>query len=166
LSIKLIGDKKLIKNLQLVAGKYERETGQALRRQAFRIENKSKKNLRDSGHNNTGRLINSAYVTHFIKIFNKLVVETGYFAEYAPAIHEGTPPHYVPVDKLKVWAREKFSASDDDAEDIAYAVQNKIEWVGTRGSKFFENAIDDLSDSIIREIRDYVKAQMERGGLK
>jgi hypothetical protein len=54
-------------------------------------------------------------------------------AKYALFVHEGTLPHWVPIEALKAWAKKVLGD-----ENAAYAVQKKIAMYGTRAQKYLE----------------------------
>jgi len=55
-------------------------------------------------------------------------VITGFSADYASEVSEGTPPHWVPIQPLLGWARRVLGD-----ESAAYGVQKKIAEEGTEG---------------------------------
>lgn len=55
-------------------------------------------------------------------------VVTGFAADYATWVDEGTPPHFPPIRPLLGWARRTLGD-----ESAAYAVQQKIGQEGTEG---------------------------------
>ncbi len=60
--------------------------------------------------------------------------------DYAVPLHEGTDPFYPPIEPLKNWARLKLGA-----ENLAYAVQEKIAEEGVEPNPFVDRAIKNLN---------------------
>jgi hypothetical protein len=85
---------------------------------------------------NDGTLRSSIGVTHPRQTSTKVEVEVyagGPAARYALFVHEGTLPHWAPIEPLKRWAKKVLGD-----ENAAYAVQKKIAEHGTKPTKYLE----------------------------
>lgn len=70
--------------------------------------------------------------------------------QYAEAVELGTKPHRPPVAPLQDWAKQKFGISEEEAEGVGFAIQNKIAKEGTEGAFMFRDALNDQEDAVIR----------------
>lgn len=83
-----------------------------------------------------GTLRSSINVTQPQITGNKVEVTVyagGPAAKYAFFVHEGTLPHWVPIEPLKEWAKKVLGD-----ENAAYAIQQKIAMYGTKARKYLE----------------------------
>jgi len=66
-------------------------------------------------------------------------IEWGYVPEYAAYVEFGTPPHWVPIEPLKGWARRVLGD-----EGVAYDVQKGIAENGTDPQPFFRPGVETM----------------------
>lgn len=62
-------------------------------------------------------------------------------APHAAVVENGTRPFWPPLQPLEDWARRKFGVDDDEAEEIAVAVQRKIAMFGIEPRHYFRRAM-------------------------
>jgi len=60
----------------------------------------------------------------------------GFTSPYGADVERGTPPHHVPIEPLKLWARRVLGD-----EGAAYAVQHGIRQRGTKAQPFVEPGV-------------------------
>lgn len=92
-------------------------------------------------------------VSTFLK--NRWTIRAGRFegtlfsgTEYASAVHNGTRPHFVPIEDLKKWAIKKGIN--------AYAVQKSIAKKGTRPNKFLDRAVKANESKMDKDLQDAI----------
>ena len=153
IQVSVKGTAELQKALRQYGAKAEKLVAAALYREAEGVMAKSKEespvgvdgNLRASGFVNLPETVNG-----------KIRVELGYggpSASYALYVHEGTRPHFPPVDALKPWAK-KFLGD----ESAAFAVARKIARVGTKATKFLERPLRQRAAGMGERIAARVRA--------
>lgn len=61
---------------------------------------------------------------------------------YAPYVHEGTKPHWAPIDPLRVWVKMKTGLRGEDVDRTARRVQAAIAAKGTRPRPYLRNVME------------------------
>lgn len=153
IQVSVTGTADLQRALQKYGAKAEALVAAALYREAEGVMSKSKE---ESPVGVDGNLRASGFVKLPATVNGKIRVEMGYggpAARYAAAVHEGTRPHFPPVDALKPWAK-KFLGD----EDAAFAVARKIARVGTKATKFLERPLRQLAAGMGERIAARVRA--------
>lgn len=99
-----------------------------------------------------------------IRVFTNAVSPEGF--PYPIAVHEGTKPHFPPIEPIAKWVvRKKLSLGDikrrgsiakmaesEKIRRIAFAIAKKMSKKGTKGVKFFEIALKEAMPQIENEI--------------
>lgn len=73
-------------------------------------------------------------------------------APHAAAIENGTRPFWPPLQPLIDWAQRKFKVDEDEAEEIARAVQKKIAFVGIEPRHYFRRAMRNVEKLVPIEV--------------
>jgi len=81
--------------------------------------------------------------------------------EYAPWVHEGTQPHWAPIQPLRNWVQRKFGESGDDLERTARAVQASIAKKGTKPHPFMKRALETWQKKLPRILRDLIGKRLK-----
>lgn len=95
-------------------------------------------------------------------------VEIGPTAHYGLYRHEGTRPHWAPIEPLRYWVQKKLGITGEkDINSVARAVQVKIATKGTEGKPFlttpFERHKGTVAKRIGRAIEDVIGGQPDAG---
>ncbi len=88
------------------------------------------------------------------------VATIGTNMKYAAAVHEGSKPHWAPIDPLRVWVHMKFGLRGKEVEKTARAVQVSIAKKGTKPHPFFTNAFERWQNKLPRFIADAMKKRL------
>lgn len=88
----------------------------------------------------SGSLLSSiaSEVDHAI---NRIIGSAGTNLSYAEAVHEGTRPHFPPIQPIEEWVAQKVrrgQMSTGNIRSTAFLIARKISKVGTRGQPFLE----------------------------
>lgn len=150
----VVGGAKLRAAITQAGARAHTLTAQALYIEAERVMAKSKK---EAPVGVDGVLRGSGFVELPKTLPGKgVVVYLGYggaAAGYAVAVHEGTKPHFPPVDALKRWAKKKLGD-----EGAAWAVARKIARVGTKATKYLERPMRELAPTMGERMARRIKA--------
>ncbi|NBC16712.1 MAG: hypothetical protein GVY18_05260 [Bacteroidetes bacterium] len=128
-----------------------------LRRFGLELERAVVKYLDDNEVNVTGTL--RKRVTSEVKrVADSIRLTVGVKLRYAIFVHEGTKPHWAPLDPLKRWVKKKLGISEPaQIEDVARRVQFKIAREGTEAQPFlmvpFELYRNKLASQIAEGLR-------------
>jgi hypothetical protein len=126
--------------LQEVADRYpqvsEKYVGQAIQRSLLRVMGSAK---REAPMGVTGFLVNK-WSVKMGRFTGSLVSDS----EHAVYVHNGTKPHWAPIDPLAKWAQRKGLNP--------YAVRNSIAMKGTRANPFLRRAVDKEVENIDNEM--------------
>lgn len=156
--VKITGLKQVQTNIKKIAELYPREANKQIYITLLKIISESDKNV----NIDEGVLRDSSYVTPLAEIEKTGRGRGGYGANYAAAVHEGSKPHWTPIESLKAWVRRKGIASnEDEINGIAYAIQKKIARDGGKAYKFLEKALLEVLPSIQGDIASELK-KLER----
>ena len=60
---------------------------------------------------------------------------------YAPAVEDGSRPHFPPIAPLADCARRKLGVSEAEANSVGFLIARKIARVGTEGAFMFRDAL-------------------------
>ena len=83
-------------------------------------------------------------ITHAVKTLpNGVRCNIGTNLEYAIYVHEGTKPHYPPVQPIREWVRRKLKPAKEDLNRITYMVIQKIGKKGTDPNPFLKEVFDE-----------------------
>lgn len=140
-------DLKLVnfERLQEVADKYpqvaEKYVGQAIQRALLRVMGAAKK---EAPMGVTGFLAGKWNIK--MERFTGSLVSG---SEHAVYVHNGTKPHWAPIDPLAKWAKRKGLNP--------YAVRNSIAMKGTRANPFLRRAVDQEVENIDKELDKGIK---------
>ena len=151
--VKITGQKELAAAMKKAGNDARRLAAAAIFQEAERVMAKSKE---ESPVGTDGVLRASGFVRPPEDNGRKITVELGYGGaaqSYAAAVHEGTRPHFPPVDALKPWAR-KFLGD----EDLAFVVARKISRVGTKPTKFLERPLREAASGMGERIAAKIRA--------
>lgn len=86
------------------------------------------------------------------RVLQEFTLQVGPNVYYAIYVHEGTRPHWAPLDPLRVWVVKKLNITGEEAEDVARRVQYKIARKGTEGRPFIEDVYTLYQPKIIPEL--------------
>jgi len=87
----------------------------------------------------------------------KIVLKVGPNITYSIFVHEGTKPHWVPLDALTVWVQKKFNMSGKEVLKTAKAIQFKISKQGTAPKPFLKFVFNQYQASIQKLIGEKLK---------
>lgn len=160
--IEIKGFADLQKNIAKLQKEYPQQIAESMHRVANEIIAESDKNTSVA----EGNLRNSSKVDGITKVKQTGEVNLGYSAKSAAAVHEGTVPHWMPIDPLIKWVKKKGIASGEEAESIARAIQVTISREGTKPQKFLEKAVLEKQDGILNEVKEDLKKVPRKAGLK
>jgi len=79
---------------------------------------------------------------------------------YAVYFHEGTKPHWPPLNAITLWMMKKYNLKGDELMDAAKRVQLKIKKKGTNPHPFMRETFIDWQDRYERELADRVAMRM------
>lgn len=99
----------------------------------------------------TGRLQNS-----IAKDFNRFNLEmrVGTNVKYAIFVHEGTKPHWPPIDALRPWARSHGISP--------FVVARAIARKGTKAQPFIKRAVDESENKINRIFESEIRKAIDK----
>lgn len=83
----------------------------------------------------TGTLAKSVYSEVQTEL-NRMTLQFGANAKHAIFVHDGTKPHWAPIDQLEKWVVRKLNKTFPEAGQIAQKIQFKIAKSGTKGKPF------------------------------
>jgi HK97 gp10 family phage protein len=109
-----------------------RQLNNAIKKSIFYIQGKAKRNAPVD----VGFLRNSGFSTSFSTLKGTLRNK----APYAIFVHDGTAPHFPPIDAVTPWA-ERHGIPP-------FLVARSISFKGTKPNPFFERAINESSQSV------------------
>jgi len=105
------------------------------------------------------------------RMTNQWLVKIYSGVKHAVYAHEGTRPHFPPVNKIAKWVRKKGIAGRwsvksrrrlgnkmkkyDEDRQVAMMIARKIASKGTKGVRFFKFALKKLMPQIEKEIREF-----------
>jgi len=130
------------------------------------VERKVVDVIDEKGKVATGELRRS--ISHeVLKKVNEYVVRVFSGVKYAVFVHEGTKPHFPPIEPIAKWIvrkgigtskiRKRRSISraiaDQEVRKLAFAIAKSISMKGTSGVKFFEIALNRSIPEIEKEIK-------------
>lgn len=79
-------------------------------------------------------------------------------APHAAIIETGTRPFWPPLQPLMDWAMRKGIAEDEDeAEDIARAIQKKFAFVGMEPRRYFRRSMPKIRKLVVKEVESELK---------
>ena len=90
----------------------------------------------------------------------KIMGITGTNMEHAIFVHEGTRPHWPPVDPIKKWVMHKLGISGKEVSNVTFLVRRKISKVGTKGRPFFGFVFRQYQNQIARIVADRMKMKL------
>lgn len=154
---------------EVVLKHFEKEVGKLAEDIGHILERETRDVLGKKGKDATGNLIQS--VSHKArKMAWGYMITCFTNADYSVYVHDGTKPHWPPVDKIQKWVRiKKLAASYSEkgnrqggtkrqhAEDrrVAWLIARKIARKGTKGIKFFDIALKQamplIKDKLLEE---------------
>lgn len=130
--IKVEGLKEMVDVFTQSPAIASRQLNDAIKKSIFYIQGKAKKNTPVD----VGFLRNSAYSTSFSTLKGTLRNR----APYAVFVHDGTAPHFPPIDAVAPWA-ERHGIPP-------FLVARAISFKGTKPNPFFEKAINESSQNV------------------
>jgi len=83
------------------------------------------------------------------QMVGQLTMRIGPNVHYAIYRHEGTRPHWAPIDPIRVWVVKKLGFTGKEAEKVAFQVQWKIAHDGTEGKPFMLSVYKAYKPKII-----------------
>ncbi len=91
---------------------------------------------------NTGRL--RASIGYEVRgVGAKVQGIVGSPVKYAPAVEEGTDPHWPPYEQIEYWVRRKLQPPKSQLYVVTRGVQQSIARAGTRGAHMFQEALEE-----------------------
>lgn len=79
---------------------------------------------------------------------------------YAVYLHEGTRPHWPPIDAIRLWVLQKFNLRKDALEKRARQVQVAISRKGTKAAPFLKEPFNEYRPQLMPRLVRYFKAKM------
>lgn len=156
-TLQIKGLEKIQKNLDRLHEEARESLKKALKNEMLKIMRVAiKKAPVDTG---LGR--NTNYTTDAINQVGKFVVEGGFVAEHMLYVHEGTRPHTPPLDPILGWVNRKLGIIGEEAIGVARSIQNSIRLRGTGPNPFFVEAINEVRNEILRDIRKILKEELK-----
>ena len=135
-----------------------------LRRFGLELERAVVKYLDDNEVNVTGTL--RKRVTSEVKrVAGQIRLTVGVKLRYAIFVHEGTKPHWAPLDPLKRWVKKKLGISEPaEVEGVARRVRFKIAREGTEAQPFLLVPFKLYRDKIASGIAKRLQQEFGGGG--
>ena len=128
-------------------------------------------NIKDSGHNASGALANTA--TYYTDWNGRYFSVTFNLQEYWKYIENGTSPHFPPIDAIENWIKVKKIAprvtgkKAPTTRQLAYAICKSISEKGTPATNLLKDTIDNsedliqkLCDVLINEIKKEIDTEL------
>lgn len=124
-----------------------------------------KQAIKDSGHDASGQLENTA---RYKVMFNGKYLEV-YFnlQEYWKYLENGTKPHFPPIEAIEKWITVKHiipttnSGKVPSTRQLAYCIAREISVKGTKPTKLLQQTIDN-ADDLIELLLDELTKQLEQ----
>lgn len=124
-----------------------------------------KQAIKDSGHDASGQLENTA---RYKVMFNGKYLEV-YFnlQEYWKYLENGTKPHFPPLEAIEKWITVKHiipttnSGKVPSTRQLAYRIAREISVKGTKPTKLLQQTIDN-ADDLIELLLDELTKQLEQ----
>jgi hypothetical protein len=89
-------------------------------------------------------------------------IEVVYDAPYAAFVHEGTKPHFPPVDALVRWVQLVLGIHDEkEARGVAFAIARTISIHGTKPEPFLKDALNATKGKWQRILEKNFKDQLD-----
>ena len=131
--------------------------------------NRYKDEIKNSGHNASGELANSArYITKWDGKYFELIFN---LQDYWKYLENGTKPHFPPTDKIEQWIRIKPivpQAMNDrvpTTKQLAYLIARSISIKGTKPTKLLQKTIDgadNLISALVSEIQNQLEKEIDK----
>lgn len=80
--------------------------------------------------------------------------------QYAVYVHEGTRPHWPPVNPIKNWVIRKLGITGKDVESVTWAVRKKIATKGTEGKPYFRFILNQYQNKIEQMVIERMNKQL------
>lgn len=151
--VRVTGSAEMRRAIQAAGARALQLTAQACYLEAERVMAKSKQEVAVGVD---GVLRGSGFVRPPELAGTKITVTLGYGGaaqQYALAVHEGTKPHFPPVNALKRWAK-KFLGD----EKLAFVVARAISKRGTKATKYLERPLREEASGMGERIARHIKA--------
>jgi len=123
------------------------------------IERKVVKYFEKEKINVTGYLRNSI-TSEVRREAYRILGITGTNMKYAIFVHEGTRPHWPPVDPIRKWVVQKLGIRGKEVSNVTFLVRRKISKVGTKGRPFFGFVFRQYQNQIARIVADRMKMKL------
>lgn len=143
ITITIQGLDKLVDRFPKYTEKLKDELDGALKTSIMIVEAESKKNA----PKDTGKLMRSHKVE-----FGYLKASLIPMAEYAECVHEGTRPHFPPIEPIENWARRKLGKTG-----LGYVIARKIAQKGTKPNPFLRKAAENKKREVVAIFVEAVK---------
>ena len=85
---------------------------------------------------------------------------TGTNTKYAIFVHQGTRPHWPPIQPIKRWVIRKLGISGKDVPKVIFLVRRKIAEKGTPAKPFFTFVFKQYQNRIAQTVADRLKMQL------
>lgn len=124
-----------------------------------------KQNIKDSGHEASGELANTA--KYRIAWNGKWFELSFVLQDYWKWLENGTKPHFPPIDAIERWITVKRiipstnNGKVPSTRQLAYMIARGISIHGTKATKLLQKSIDE-SDNLISQLVDAIISQMEK----
>lgn len=102
------------------------------------IDAKAIENLNKNGTIDTGNIARSRNLDFLGK-----EARIEFTAPHADFIEYGTLPHTPPIEPIRSWAKRKLGVSENEVDNVAWGIVNKIKKEGTEAQPFIRPAIDE-----------------------
>ena len=147
ITVKITGVDSLLKKLEAIATKANREYADLNIETGRRIETAAK---RKAVVGVTGNM-RAAITTR--EYNGGMTVEVAAPMEYSSGVEEGTKPHWPQMDSLRQWVRLKMRVADKDVDRVTYLVARKIAAYGTDPQPFLGPSWDEEKDNYVLRAR-------------
>lgn len=131
---------------------------------AQQLLDKYKQAVKDSGHNASGSLANSASCN--VKFDGRYFEVIFRLQDYWKYLENGTNPHFPPTTAIERWITVKrivprsIDGKIPSTKQLAYLIARDISRNGTKGAKILEKTINS-SDDIINNLVEVISNQLQ-----
>jgi len=123
------------------------------------IERKVVEYFQKNKINVTGYLRNSI-TSEVRREAERIIGITGTNLKYAIFVHQGTRPHWPPIQPIKRWVIRKLGIRGADVPKVTFMVRRKIAKKGTPAKPFFTFVFKQYQNRIARTVADRLKMQL------
>ena len=99
--------------------------------------------------------LRSSITSEIDRQIDLLIGEAGSNVAHAEAVHQGTPPHWPPVNQIQEWVEQQVrrgTMTTDDVDATAFLVARAISRRGTRPNPFLAVALRLNREPMIRRV--------------